>query len=413
MRSNYKKIGDFIKKVNDRNTELKVINLMGINIDKFFMPSVANTVGTDMSKYRVVKKGQFACNRMHVGRDRRLPVALWTGDKEIIVSPAYDVFEIEDKEVLEPEYLMMWFLREEFDRNAWFYTDADVRGGLTWEDFSNIQFLVPPIEKQKEIIKKYKTLTDRINVNSLLIQKLEETAHSIYKQWFIDFEFPDENGKSYKSNGGNMEYNIILDMEIPRGWEPKKIEQLCECNSSTLSSKDIFETIAYLDTSNITNNEIDEIMIFNLKEDKVPSRAKRKVIHNDIIFSTVRPNLKHFGILKDPTENMIVSTGFAVLRPNYPNLCSELVYLTITNEEVLQDLQAKAEMSVSTYPSIKPEDLLNIDFIMPPESILIKAESIFDAIFNLIHFIQKEKELARTSVDILLSRLAIYKEVVR
>lgn len=218
MRSDYKRIGDFIRKVNIRNTELKVTKLMGINIDKFFMPSVANTVGTDMSKYKIVKKGQFACNRMHVGRDKRLPVALSQGG-EIIVSPAYDVFEVIDENVLNPNYLMMWFLREEFDRNAWFYTDADVRGGLKWEDFCNIQISVPPINEQDEIVKDFKNLLDRIKLNNRMIEKMEETAFSIYKHWFIDFEFPNENGNPYKSNGGEMVFNVELGKEIPKGWE--------------------------------------------------------------------------------------------------------------------------------------------------------------------------------------------------
>ena len=88
MKSNYKRIGNYVREVKAYNKDLKINDLRGINIDKYFMPSVANTVGTDMSKYKIVKKGQFACNRMHVGRDKRLPVSLHTEDESIIVSPA-------------------------------------------------------------------------------------------------------------------------------------------------------------------------------------------------------------------------------------------------------------------------------------------------------------------------------------
>lgn len=107
------------------------------------MPSVANVVGTDMSVYKTVKRNQFACNRMHVGRDYRLPVSMSRIDNEFIVSPAYDVFEIRDTDILDPEYLMMWFSRSEFDRNAWFYTDADVRGGLHWKALCDMQLPIP------------------------------------------------------------------------------------------------------------------------------------------------------------------------------------------------------------------------------------------------------------------------------
>lgn len=121
MRSNYKRLGDYITEVKTKNTDLAAKSLLGINIDKFFMPSVANIIGTDLSVYRVVKKGQFACNRMHVGRDYRIPIALSNSEEPFMVSPAYDVFEIKDTTKLLPEYLMMWFSRKEYDRNAWFY----------------------------------------------------------------------------------------------------------------------------------------------------------------------------------------------------------------------------------------------------------------------------------------------------
>lgn len=186
MMNNYKRIGDYIKSVKVFNSDLRAKELLGINIDKFFMPSVANVVGTDLSRYKIVEKNQFACNRMHVGRDYRIPVALSDRDEPFMVSPAYDVFEIKDTSILHPEYLMMWFSRAEFDRNAWFYTDADVRGGLAWKAFCEMQLPVPSIEKQREIVKEYNTIVNRIKLNEQLNQKLEETAQAIYKQWFVD-----------------------------------------------------------------------------------------------------------------------------------------------------------------------------------------------------------------------------------
>jgi type I restriction enzyme S subunit len=404
MKSNYKRIGNYIHELKVRNTEEKAEKLLGININKFFMPSVANVVGTDLSVYKLVRKNQFSCNRMHVGRDYRLPISMSKVEEEFMVSPAYDVFEIKDTEVLNPEYLMMWFSRSEFDRNAWFYTDADVRGGLPWKSFCDMQLPIPHPVKQKEIVKEYNTIVNRIALNNQLIKKLEETAQVIYREWFVDFEFSNEEGKPYKSNGGEMVESKLG--EIPKGWEVSKIGNLCECNSSTLSPKDDFETIEYLDTSSLTNNEIEEIQILNLQVDEIPSRAKRKVIHNDVIFSTVRPNLRHFGILKNINGNMIVSTGFAVLRTTYPNLCSELLYLTITKEENLKNLQALAEMRVSTYPSINPEDLQNLDFILPTKDVLGKAENVFVLIFDLLGNYQKEKKILKSFREMLLSKLA-------
>ena len=219
MRSNYKRIGDYIEQVKVKNKEGLYSKLLGINIDKFFMPSVANTVGVNLNNYKIVKKGQFACNRMHVGRDYRIPIAI--SDKEIpfLVSPAYDVFQIKKEDDLLPEYLMMWFRRKEYDRNAWFHTDADVRGGLAWEAFCDLKLPIPSIEIQREIVKEYNTVTNRIKLNENLNQKLEETAQALYKYWFVDFEFPTEEGQSYKSSGGEMVYNEELDKEIPAEWE--------------------------------------------------------------------------------------------------------------------------------------------------------------------------------------------------
>lgn len=405
MKSNYKRLGDYIRQLNERNANISVTDLQGINIAKEFMPSVANVIGTDLTTYKIVRKRQFAFNPMHVGRDGVLPINVLLNKDRIIVSPAYTVFEIIDENELNAEYLMMWFRRSEFDRNAWFTTDSSVRGGFGWVDFCDMKLPIPSIDKQKEIIKEYNILANRITLNNQLNQKLEETAQAIYKQWFVDFEFPDENRKPYKSNGGEM---IESEMgEIPKGWKLKKIGELCDCNYATLSSNDKFVSIEYLDTSNITNNEINETQLLNLEADEIPSRAKRKVNHNDIIFSTVRPNLRHFGILINPKPNMIVSTGFAVLKISVPNLRAELIYFCITSEENLQSLQSRAEMSMSTYPSINPEDLMNIDYILPSKKILEKVAPFFKAAFELMDKKKKENKILNVSCQLLLQRNAL------
>lgn len=222
MKSNYKRLGDYIKEVKARNTELKAEKLLGININKFFMPSVANIVGTDMSVYKIVKKNQFACNRMHVGRDYRLPVSMSKTDEEFMVSPAYDVFEIINTDTLYPEYLMMWFSRREFDRNAWFYTDADVRGGLHWKALCDMQLPIPSIAKQKDIVKEYYVIQNRIALNQQLIQKLEETAEAIYISYLenssekVSYRLGDlieiKGGFSYNSDGLGKGQTYLLGM---------------------------------------------------------------------------------------------------------------------------------------------------------------------------------------------------------
>ena len=119
----------------------------------------------------------------------------------MLVSQAYTPFEVKDTNEIDPEYLMMWFHRPEFDRYAWFMSHGSAREIFGWEEICNTLLPIPHITKQREIVKEYKVIQDRITLNQQLIQKLEETAQAIYKQWFVDFEFPNENGLPYKSNG--------------------------------------------------------------------------------------------------------------------------------------------------------------------------------------------------------------------
>lgn len=186
MKSNYRNIGDFIKLVDERNKGLKVTNLVGLSISKQFIKSVANIIGTDMENYKIIRKNQFACSTMQVRRDKKMPLALFNDSEPAIISQAYPVFEINDTSQLLPEYLMMWFTRSEFDREACFHAVGGVRGSLEWEDFCGMQLPIPSIEKQREIVKDYHIIQNRIALNNQLIFKLEETAQAIYKQWFVD-----------------------------------------------------------------------------------------------------------------------------------------------------------------------------------------------------------------------------------
>lgn len=164
MKSNYDLLGNHIRLVDQRNGEMLSEKVLGINIDKFFMPSVANVIGTDLSKYKLITQGRFACNPMHVGRDERLPVALYMDSSPAIVSPAYFMFEVTDKTRLNDEFLMMWFCRPEFDRMCWLKTDGSVRGGITWDDICRIEVPVLPYAEQLCIVQRYKSITERIEL---------------------------------------------------------------------------------------------------------------------------------------------------------------------------------------------------------------------------------------------------------
>lgn len=226
MNLNYKQLGQFIEPINIRNKDLAVDKLLGVSIQKCFMPSIANTVGTDMSKYKVVRKLQFAYGPVTSRNGDKISVALLEDCDVAIVSQAYIVFQIIDHEELDPEYLMMWFRRPEFDRYARFMSHGSARETFDWDEMCETELPVPSIEEQREIVKEYNTIVNRINLNEQLNQKLEETAQALYKHWFVDFEFPNENGQPFKSSGGEMVYNEELDQEIPEGWTDGVLEDV-------------------------------------------------------------------------------------------------------------------------------------------------------------------------------------------
>ena len=180
MELNYRKIGSFITKVSEKNKEGIYDEVLGVAIEKEFMPSVANTIGTDLKKYNVVRKNRFAFNPMHVGRDEKLPIAVYHKDEPALVSPAYFMFEVSDNEV-DIDYLMLVFKTASFDHLCWYHTDASVRGGLTWEDFTDIEVNIPSLIEQKKIVKQYRILTDRISLLEKTNSELEENASISFK----------------------------------------------------------------------------------------------------------------------------------------------------------------------------------------------------------------------------------------
>jgi len=180
------RLGDYIREVDVRNTDESISNLVGLTIAKSFIPSVANTIGTDLSKYKVIKEKQFACSLMQVSRDGKMPVAMFSGEPSIM-SPAYPMFEIVGNDLM-PEYLQLWFLRPEFDREATFYAVGGVRGSLDWDDFIDMKIPVPSIEDQRKIVNQYNAIQSRIELNKQTISKLEDAAQAIYNNFITNNE---------------------------------------------------------------------------------------------------------------------------------------------------------------------------------------------------------------------------------
>ena len=190
MASRRDRLGNLIHQVNEKNKDLLYTDVLGVAIEKEFMPSVANLIGTDLSKYNVVRKGRFAFNPMHVGRDEKLPIALYKNEIPALISPAYIMFEINDEKELLPDYLNLITKTDYFDHICWYHTDASVRGGLIWSDFENIHINLPSTDRQRKIVHDFNVLNDRIELLKTINMNLEEQIKTIIRNSI------DEDGKS-------------------------------------------------------------------------------------------------------------------------------------------------------------------------------------------------------------------------
>lgn len=182
----YKRLGDYIREVDVRNRDLQCTNLLGLSIAKTFIPSIANTVGTDFRPYKIVKHNQFAYVPVTSRNGDKITVALHEGQSDCIISQAYTSFEIKEVKELLPEYLMMWFRRPEFDRYARFKSHGSAREVFDWEEMCNVMLPIPSLEEQQRIVDRYNAIQHRIATNKQTIAKLEEAAQALYRKMFVD-----------------------------------------------------------------------------------------------------------------------------------------------------------------------------------------------------------------------------------
>lgn len=399
MRSNYKHIGDYVTLVKLKNTDGTITSLKGININKHFMPSVANVNGTDLSTYRVVKKNQFAFNPMHVGRDEVLPISLHEDDEPIIVSPAYIVFEVKDEEELLPAYLMMWCRRSEFDRNAWFMTDNSIRGGFSWADFCEMELPVPSIETQHEIVREYNVINDQISLNEQLTQKLEDTTKAIYKQWFVDYEFPitkeyaesigkpELEGKPYRSSGGEMGHCEELNIPIPNGWGAISLSKLANVKAGgdrpDIVSDSITEKCSIPIYANSTENE----GLYGYTE-------KAKIKENSITVSA-RGAIIGYTVLR--LEPFMPIVRLIVVTPKKQEL---LNYLFESIRRFQFDSSASAQGQL-TAPEMKERLVLS-----PLPNVLEQYQKITSTLIKSIRNIKEQNKIMNNLKLILLQRMS-------
>lgn len=187
MERGYKILGNYIRLVDERNRDLAVTKLLGVSISKKFIPSIANIVGTDLSNYKIVRTGQFAYGPVTSRNGEKISIA-YLDEEDCIISSSYTVFEVENKEELDPEYLMLWFSRPEFDRYARYKSHGSVREIFDWNELCMVELPVPDIEKQRKIVKAYKAITDRIALKQKINDNLLNSVQAIFRSWFVDYD---------------------------------------------------------------------------------------------------------------------------------------------------------------------------------------------------------------------------------
>ena len=363
------KLGDLVEQYDEINLNgefADIDDLQGINSNKYFQECKSNKNDIDLYRYRICRHGMFSYNRATSRNGEKISIALRTGG-DCIVSPSYYCFRVKDEEVLCPEYLDIWFKRPVFDRYARFNSWGSATEFFTFDDFCATEIMLPSISEQRKIVHDYQVITDRIELLRKMNEKLEEQASLHFESIF---------GR-YIPDGLN-----VSDI-IPDGWTVATVGDFCKANSATFSGRD--DVLLYLDTGSITNNYISGLQVLDTNTDEIPSRARRKVSNGDIVYSTVRPNLRHYGIIFNPPKNMIVSTGFAVMSmlKNAP-VCSEIIYMWLTRNSVVNVLHSIAENSVSTYPSIVSADLEQIKMVVPSEDECAETGGYYKSVFQTI-----------------------------
>lgn len=403
MKSNYKLLGDYIQEVNIRNTELKDLDLLGISIQKEFIPSIANTIGTDMSKYKIVKKNQFAYGTVTSRNGDKISIALLQNHEEALISQAYISFEVIDENELLPEYLMMWFRRPEFDRYARYMSYGSAREVFSWEEMCNVKLPVPSIEKQREIVKEYNNILAKIKLNENMIEKLEDLVQSIYKKWFIDYEFITDKGEHYKSSGGSLLSSEIGD--IPEGWTIKTLEEIVDIidnrgktppNSNERTEYPLIEIASLRDDIRAIN--YDKCSKYVNKETYETWFRSGHPKERDILISTVGSlaELKLFWEDKGCIAQNIVA--FRPININYALYLYQYLY-NRKNELAAYEIG-------SVQSSIKVSHIIKHPIIIPDEELVKQYDYYASIITKLIYIYNSQISYMKSVKEILLLRIA-------
>ena len=383
MKSNYRKLGEFIRQVDVRNVEGKEENLLGVSVQKLFIPSIANTVGTDFTKYKVVKKGQFTYIPDTSRRGDKIGIALLEDYEEGLVSNIYTVFEIINEEQLLPKYLMLWFSRSEFDRYARFKSHGSVREIFGWDELCDIDLPVPSITEQRKIVETYRIVEERIELKRKINDNLVATLSTVYKELFAD---------------ANTHFPKVL------------LQKICSKIGSGATPKGgktayISEGISLIRSTNVFdfNFEYDELAHIN--QSQADALANVIVKPNDILFNITGVSVARCCMVPDNVLPARVNQHVMIIRPIKGETMSYYIMFTLCSADNKAKLLGIGQ-SGSTREAINKQELESFEIPLPDDATLSQFGTAAKSIYEHIHVNVNETRALDEVKKVLLMQLS-------
>ena len=383
MEKGYKILGNYIRLVDERNRDLAVTKLLGVSISKKFIPSIANIVGTDLSNYKIVRTGQFAYGPVTSRNGEKISIA-YLDEEDCIISSSYTVFEVENKEELDPEYLMLWFSRPEFDRYARYKSHGSVREIFDWNELCMVELPVPDIEKQRKIVKAYKTLTDRIALKQQINDNLANTEQAILVETVI-------NNHTVPTALGDL-------VDFIDGDRGKNYPTFDEFTSTGYC--------LFLNASNVTSTgfNFDNCMFVSEEKDKLMNKGHLSPY--DIVL-TSRGTLGNVALYDKHIkyENVRINSGMLIIRPKTKRLSPYFIYALLKSSYMKAAIERFK--SGSAQPQLPIKDLQKITFEIPEsDTVLVALDRQFLAVEESISINNNEIGNLKELSNVLLAELS-------
>ena len=399
MESNYKQLGQFIRQVDVRNSEGKEENLLGVSVQKKFIPSIANTVGTDFKKYKVVKRGQFTYIPDTSRRGDKIGIALLENFEEGLVSNAYTVFEIIDVKQLIPEYLMLWFSRPEFDRYARFKSQGSVREVMDWDEICKVELPVPSYKKQKAVVDGYKAIRERIDLKQKINDNLANQISAIYDDYFVQ----------YKCSTVTSYIDSPLG-KIPSNYKVLTIGELgCDISDGNYSSKypkaEEFQTVGipFIRGVDFIGTNISKRNLLYITPEKHNELLKGHTKENDILITTRGVGIGKIAFV--PSDMIDVNINSQLIRINggntYPRVFLSQSLISNRGKNEIQ-----ANVTGSAQPQLPVGNFKNIKIVIPPESQILDFCRICTPLLNTQLENYQEIDVLQKLLDVLLTKLS-------